>query len=77
MTGEIEQLELQPKFILQEKFKRNWKTINAVTYFADFKYIEDGEVIVEDVKWNETPEYKIKKRLFLKIHGENIIFLEI
>jgi len=74
---EISDLELQPKFILQEAFERNWKKISAVTYIADFRYVEDGEIIVEDVKGVKTKEYEIKKRLFLKVHGENIIFLEI
>ena len=76
-TWNITNLELQPKFVLQEAFVRNWKKINAITYIADFSYEKDWKIYVEDVKGVETSEYKLKKRLFLKTWGENIIFIEI
>lgn len=63
--GEISDLELQPSFLLQEKFKRDGKTYRPITYIADFRYVEEGKVIVEDVKGFKTPEYKIKKKLLL------------
>lgn len=63
--GEISSLELQPPFLLQEGFKRDGKKYRPITYIADFKYIENGKVIVEDVKGYKTPEYKIKKKLLL------------
>ena len=63
--GEITNLELQPPFLLQEGFKRDGKKYRPITYIADFKYVEDGKVIVEDVKGFKTPEYKLKKKLLL------------
>ena len=51
--GMIKELELQPRFLLQEGFKKNGKTYRKIEYVADFKYIENGETIVEDVKRNE------------------------
>lgn len=65
-AGFIVDLETQPKFILQSKFKKNGKTIQAITYFADFMYKEtkSNKVIVEDVKGVRTEVYKIKKKLF-------------
>lgn len=63
--GEISNLELQPSFLLQEKFKRDGKIYRPITYIADFRYVEEGKVIVEDVKGFKTPEYKIKKKLLL------------
>ena len=63
-TGKIEDLELQPKFLLQPSFKKNGKTIRAINYIADFKYIQDKKVVIEDVKGMETKEFKIKKKLF-------------
>ena len=63
--GKIFDLELQPSFILQEKFKRDGKTYRPITYIADFKYVEDGKVIVEDVKGFKTKEYMLKKKLLL------------
>lgn len=68
-NGVIEQLELQPKFRLANGFKMNTnkglKTIYPMQYFADFKYLKNGLVIVEDTKGVETKDYIIKKKLFL------------
>ena len=63
-AGEIENLQLQPKFLLQESFKKNGKTYRKIEYIADFMYKEKGKVIVEDVKGMETKEFKIKRKLF-------------
>lgn len=41
-------------------------------YYADFRYIENGKVIVEDTKGFRTPEYKIKRKLMLHVHGIQI-----
>ena len=63
-AGIIKELELQPKFLLQESFKKNGKTYRKIEYIADFKYIENGKVIIEDVKGKETEVFKIKHKLF-------------
>ena len=63
-AGEIENLQLQPKFLLQDSFKKNGKTYRKIEYIADFMYKEKGKVIVEDVKGMETKEFKIKRKLF-------------
>lgn len=62
---QISDLELQPKFILQDSFKnQKGQTIRAITYIADFSYVENGKIVVEDVKGMETNEFKIKRKLF-------------
>ena len=66
MVGEISNLELQPRFLLQESFKKNGKTYRKIEYVADFKYIEEGKTIVEDVKGLQTDVFKIKHKLFEK-----------
>lgn len=43
MAGEISNLELQPRFLLQESFRKNGKTYRKIEYVADFKYIEKRE----------------------------------
>lgn len=63
-AGEIDNLQLQPKFLLQDSFKKNGKTYRKIEYIADFMYEEKGKVIVEDVKGMETKEFKIKRKLF-------------
>ena len=42
------------------------------TYVADFTYIENGQLVVEDVKGMKTDAYKIKKKLMLWVHGISI-----
>lgn len=71
--GKISNLELQPSFLLQEGFKRDGKKYRPITYIADFRYIENGKVIVEDVKSSFTAKdkvYKIKKKLLLYKYGD-------
>ena len=64
-AGEIENLEMQPKYPI---------TLNGIkiaTYIADFRYVsrkqgpqgQDGHVVVEDVKGTKTPVYRLKKKL--------------
>ena len=63
-AGQIKGLELQPQFLLQEGFKKNGKTYRKIEYIADFMYIENGKVIIEDVKGMETDVFKLKRKLF-------------
>lgn len=66
----IENLQLQPKFLLQESFKKNGKTYRKIEYIADFMYEENGQVIVEDVKGKETEVFRLKHKLFEKKYPE-------
>ena len=61
----IKELELQPKFELQPHYKRNGKTVRAITYIADFMYldIKSGRWIIEDVKGVRTEVFNIKKKM--------------
>jgi len=63
-AGEITDLELQPKFELQPGFRKNGLKIRAITYTADFKYIERGKVIIEDVKGHYTQQFELRKKMF-------------
>lgn len=69
-TGRITELELQPHFLLQESFKKNGKTYRKIEYIADFKYKENGKIVVEDVKGKETDVFKLKRKLFEKKYLE-------
>lgn len=71
-AGKIKDLELQPRFLLQESFKKNDKTYRKVEYIADFKYIKNGKTIVEDVKSKATitQVFKLKHKLFEKKYPE-------
>ena len=63
-AGKISELQLQPKFLLQESFRKNGKTYRKIEYIADFQYEENGKIIVEDVKGKETEVFKLKRKLF-------------
>jgi len=75
--GLIDNLELQPAFIIQDSCKIMYegkkKTQLKIKYIADFMYIEDGKVIVEDVKSLFTSKdsvYKIKKKMMIHQQDE-------
>lgn len=78
-VGAIKELELQPRFLLQDKFTLDGVTHRKIEYVADFKFWDNGRRswIVEDVKGVKTEVYKLKKKLFLKKYGEYYKFYEI
>lgn len=79
-TEEISNLKLQPKYELQEKYINNkGEHIRAITYKADFEYLENDKLIIEDVKGMKTDVYKIKKKLLeYKIKDKkNVEFREV
>ncbi len=63
-ANKISNLKLQPRFLLQESFKKNGKTHRKIEYIADFKYEENGQTIVEDVKGKQTEVFKLKHKIF-------------
>lgn len=68
--GAISQLVLQPRFELQESFKKNGKTYRKIEYVADFMYRDNEKnvTIVEDVKGIKTDVYKLKRKMFEKVY---------
>lgn len=65
-SGAIVYLELQPVFELQPSFTDyTGKKQQAIKYKADFRYVEDGETVIEEVKGYETDMWKVKKKMFL------------
>lgn len=54
---------------LKEKIVRildKTSKLEGIEYIADFKYIENGKIIVEDVKGIQTDVFKLKHKLFEK-----------
>jgi hypothetical protein len=45
---------------------------HSCVYVADFVYTQEGRKIVEDAKGFRTPEYIIKRKLMLWVHGIRI-----
>lgn len=50
-------------------YKRGRLLEREVAYIADFEYMKDGALIVEDVKGHRTPEYIIKRKMMLWKYG--------
>lgn len=42
-AGEISELKLQPRFLLQEAFRKNSKTYRKIEYIADFMYCQSRQ----------------------------------
>lgn len=62
-AGKISKLELQVPY----------KLVVEETYLADFRYLENGSEVVEDVKGCLTREYKRKRKAMKKQHGVTIL----
>lgn len=72
-AGEISGLQRQVNFTLIPSQKIDGKVVErACTYKADFTYQHNGKTVVEDTKGFKTPEYIIKRKLMLYIHGIRI-----
>ena len=71
-AGIVKEFEMQPKFLLQETFRKNGKLIRAIYYIADFRVLyADGHEEIEDVKGRFMTElFKIKWKLWDKRYPE-------
>ena len=65
-AGQITALVIHPRFELMPKTVINGVKLRAITYIADFAYREDGWEVVEDVKGQQTPVFRLKRNLFLR-----------
>ena len=74
-AGVISDLQLQVPFELIPSQRIDGNVVErAVNYVADFTYNgPDGVQVVEDTKGYKTPEYIIKRKLMLYVHGIRIV----
>ena len=73
-VGEISELQTQVKYVLIPSQRRSDGVAERpVTYIADFTYWRDHEFVVEDAKGFKTPDYVIKRKLLLKVHGITVM----
>ena len=64
-AGEIESFQVQPRYLLQEKFEKAGKTYRPIEYIADFEvHHKDGRVEVIDIKGITTEVFAIKRKMF-------------
>lgn len=84
-AGHIKDLKRQVKYVLipaqrepEQSGPRGGRKPGKVierecSYIADFVYCLNGKTVVEDTKGVRTPEYKIKRKLMLWVHGIRIL----
>ena len=73
-AGKIEKLKRQVKYLLIPSQYRDGKCIEReASYIADFVYVKDGHLVVEDCKGFRTPEYKIKRKLMLQLYDIRLV----
>lgn len=75
----ISNLEIQKKYTLIPSRRYNrMKNERGVEYTADFVYIENGIMVVEDCKGYRTKEYIIKRKMFKDkyCNNDDVIFIE-
>jgi ribosomal protein S8 len=69
-AGAIDALEVHPRYPLVVN------DTNIGSYIADFRYRENGKVVVEDTKSDTTrklPVYRLKRKLMKALHGIDIL----
>lgn len=82
-AGKIQNLQRQVEYILipsqyamiPDKKTGKQKRVcieHQCSYIADFVYLENGKLIVEDCKGFRTPEYRIKRKMMLYTYGIQI-----
>lgn len=72
---EITDLQRQVKFLLIDKQKGKKRVERKMEYVADYTYLENGELVVEDVKSDFTrkiPLYIAKRKMMLYFHNIEI-----
>lgn len=71
-AGKISELTEQVAFILAPSVVIQGRKRPPLRYVADFEYIEDGKLVVEDVKGMISPVYRVKRHLMMSVHGIEI-----
>lgn len=82
-AGEISDLRVHPRYELAPAVTLGGRRKPKLTYSADASYIENGQLIVEDVKakdrktgkWLVTSSYRIKAHLMKSVHGIEVILV--
>lgn len=70
-AGLISNLREQVKYVLipTQRDPQGNLLEKECSYYADFVYDKNGITVVEDTKGFRTPEYRLKRKLMLYVHG--------
>lgn len=69
--GHVGSFITQPRYLLQESFKKNGKHYRKIEYVADFEVtLSDGTVEFIDIKGRVLPVFAIKQKLFERLYPD-------
>lgn len=69
----MERAELISDLKVHETFRLVVNGILVCSYECDFRYLQDGRRITEDVKGVKTRDYQIKRKLMKAVHNIEIV----
>ena len=74
VLGEIYDLERQVAYQLAPSVRLDSekRARPALRYVADFRYVENGQTVVEDTKGRDTPVSRMKRHLMKSVHGIDV-----
>lgn len=75
-AGQVADVRRQVRYVLVPKTARPSGGFERETaYIADFVYVDakSGRTVIEDVKGAVTPEYRLKRKLMLWVHGLEVL----
>lgn len=76
-AGEVLFFRLQPRYLLQDSFKKDGKTHRRIDYIADFEvHHKDGSIEVVDVKGALTDVFRIKEKMFNKKYPHKLTLVK-
>lgn len=76
-NGEIAAFNLQPRFLLQEAFKKDGQSFRKIEYVADFEILHhDGSIEIVDIKGMILDVFQIKRKLFEKKYPYKLTLLK-
>lgn len=72
-VGDISELREQVAFEIAPAVVLGGRKHPPRKYIADFVYMKDGHVVVEDAKGFKTETYRLKRHLMMAVHGIEVV----
>lgn len=71
--GLISDLRREVPFVLAPAVRLGGRLKPALRYVADFVYVSEGSMVVEDCKGIKTPLFRAKQHLMATVHGIEVV----
>lgn len=73
MLKQEQELGMISFLLIQKKYPLIVNGVHIEDYVADFVYMDEGRLVIEDFKGYRTPVYEIKKKLMFALYGAEIL----